>query len=314
MSDCRTCQPPETCLETLDRYSLQEDTYFWNFICPYGDCSSLSEISVICCDGTELSLTIPESTSPEIRQLLLKSLLNEAGRRLSFCDPPVTPGTPTTPVQLYWNGPQSCTVLCPNGSGFTYTVRAGRYLALSQVVADTLAHNEACRLARLHKFCLSDLPDKRCAGSVFSERIIAVGPGVTTTMRWSVISGALPTGLTLTQGFLGPRATLSGTPTTPGTYSFTVQATAQDGDYMSRSYTICIVGMTPDTLPDATQGTAYSQTLTAPACATAPLSWQVTSGALPAGLTLDEETGKIAGTPTVTGDFTFTITLQTEAS
>lgn len=243
MSDCRTCAPPQTCVSDLDRYSLQEDTFWWNANCPPGvDCSSLMEITVICCDGEELNLVFPESVTPAIRQLLLNSLLSEAGRRLAFCDPPVIPGTPTTPIQLYWNGPQSCTVLCPNGSGFTYTVRAGRYLAFNRVDADRRAHNEACRLARLHKFCLSDLPATWPVSTAFSRRVNANGPGVTDVMRWSS-TGTLPDGLTLDEGFImGHRSTLQGTPTTPGTFNFSITAVASDGDYMTRDYTMEITG------------------------------------------------------------------------
>jgi hypothetical protein len=38
------------------------------------------------------------------------------------------------------------------------------------------------------------------------------------------------------------------------------------------------------------------------------VTWSITAGALPAGLTLDTATGAITGTPTVSGTFTFTVT------
>ena len=64
--------------------------------------------------------------------------------------------------------------------------------------------------------------------------------------------------------------------------------------------------ISPATLPDGVRGTAYSQTLTAPGAA-APLTWTVTSGSLPAGLTLHAATGVIDGTPTTVASSTFTI-------
>jgi fibronectin type 3 domain-containing protein len=59
-------------------------------------------------------------------------------------------------------------------------------------------------------------------------------------------------------------------------------------------------------LTKATQGTVYSATLAASGGVT-PYTWSITSGALPAGLTLTAATGIIAGTPTAAGTFTFTV-------
>lgn len=64
--------------------------------------------------------------------------------------------------------------------------------------------------------------------------------------------------------------------------------------------------ITPATLPNGTVGTAYTATLTA--TGDVPITWAVTTGALPAGLTLDPATGAITGTPTTAGTFTFAVT------
>ena len=59
-----------------------------------------------------------------------------------------------------------------------------------------------------------------------------------------------------------------------------------------------------ESLPNGTEGTSYSQTLTA--TGTAPITWSVTSGSLPAGLSLNGNT--ISGTPTAQGTSNFTVT------
>ena len=69
--------------------------------------------------------------------------------------------------------------------------------------------------------------------------------------------------------------------------------------------------ITTDTLPNGKVGEAYSQTLTADG--TTPITWGIDSGNLPAGLTLDEATGEISGTPTAAGTASFTVKAENSA-
>lgn len=64
--------------------------------------------------------------------------------------------------------------------------------------------------------------------------------------------------------------------------------------------------ITSETPTDATAETPYSHTVTA--SGTPAPTFTVTSGSLPEGLTLDEVTGEISGTPSARGTSTFTIT------
>jgi hypothetical protein len=66
-----------------------------------------------------------------------------------------------------------------------------------------------------------------------------------------------------------------------------------------------VITLSPAVLPSGTVAVAYSQTITASG-GTAPYSFAVTAGTLPAGLTLTP-TGVLAGTPTTAGSFTFTV-------
>ena len=68
--------------------------------------------------------------------------------------------------------------------------------------------------------------------------------------------------------------------------------------------------ITTASLPDGKKYTAYNETLQAD---NTPTQWSITSGSLPAGLTLDTSTGLISGTPTADGTSTFTVKAENSA-
>ncbi|MBN3033716.1 MAG: putative Ig domain-containing protein [Candidatus Saganbacteria bacterium] len=64
--------------------------------------------------------------------------------------------------------------------------------------------------------------------------------------------------------------------------------------------------ITTTSLPNGTVGSAYGQTLAASG-GTAPYTWSITAGSLPAGLTLNAATGTIGGVPTTAQTANFTV-------
>jgi len=104
---------------------------------------------------------------------------------------------------------------------------------------------------------------------------------------------------------------ISGTPTSPGSFSFTAQVSDSfmPVQQVSGTFSITvttIVTVTTTSLPHAIQNAPYSQQLQA--TGTAPFFWAVTSGTLPAGLTLTPG-GLLQGTPTSLGSQAFTVSV-----
>ncbi|WP_190237050.1 cadherin-like beta sandwich domain-containing protein [Allorhizobium terrae] len=101
-----------------------------------------------------------------------------------------------------------------------------------------------------------------------------------------------------------------------GANAITVDVTAQDGS-TKVSYTVIVTRAAPASivfspasgpLSKGSVGANYSQTLT-PSGGSAPYTFAVTGNVLPAGLTLDTSTGVIRGTPSVAGEYAFTVTV-----
>jgi hypothetical protein len=222
---------------------------------------------------------------------------------------------PVNTVPLYLNAEQHADSDCPSGNNFTFTVPAGTFVARSQAAADKAAKDYANKQSIGHKVCLGPISSSEVAFNVAAAlAVTATGPGVAATGNtWNVSSGALPTGLALAG--TGPTVAITGTPTAEGSFTFTLEITTPTGDTNSRSYTVCVVEIdNTDPLLDGMVLSPYSETLIATACATSPLSWQISAGALPPGLALDEPTGVISGTPTTKGVYNFTVLLQTSAT
>lgn len=137
------------------------------------------------------------------------------------------------------------------------------------------------------------------------------GSGGTAPYSFVISAGTVPIGLSLNTA----TGTLSGMPTSSGTFNFTIKATDASGSggpfSGTRSYTVVaappVTSVTPTTLFAGTVGNAYSQTVSASG-GIAPYNYAITAGSLPAGITLNNSTGVLSGTPTAGGIFNFTLT------
>jgi hypothetical protein len=130
------------------------------------------------------------------------------------------------------------------------------------------------------------------------------------------LSGALPPGLSLTSVMSPNTAIISGTPTTVGTFNFTVNVADAGGLHTgSRPYTLVVdqaFRIVTQQMPTAKIGTPYDQPIEV-INGQAPFNWSIATGQLPAGLALDPATGHIHGTPTLSITLNFEVQV-TDAS
>jgi hypothetical protein len=221
--------------------------------------------------------------------------------------------------KVFWQVGSSATL----GTGTSFV---GDILALTSITLTTGSNTNGRALARNGAVTLDTNNVNTCGVSICG--FIAVNPaslpngsvgtpynqsvsgsGGTMPYTFSVSSGSLPPPLLLNSA----TGAITGTPTTAGTFTFTITATDANGCSGSRLYTVTIASpgcpaiiLSPTTLPPGMVGFFYSQTITASG-GTAPYTFSIAGGALPPGLSLSPATGVISGTPQAPGLFNFTV-------
>lgn len=124
---------------------------------------------------------------------------------------------------------------------------------------------------------------------------------------FSLASGALPAGISLASD-----GVFSGTPTTAGSFKFTVEVT--DGEQVaSGSYTVGVsapLSITTTTLPDGKENTDYNTQLQASG-GLSSLTWTLVLGALPNGIVLSGN--NLLGRPTQRGTYDFTVRVEDQS-
>jgi Putative Ig domain len=153
---------------------------------------------------------------------------------------------------------------------------------------------------------------------------ITFGPDTLGPVRFEITAGALPAGLRLVDpnaGFTPAKsihATVSGTPTTVQTSTFTIRATDANGLTAARTYTIVInPARTLDIVPQQwapLKVGEFSNLWIDGTGGARPYTWIRSAGQFPPGMSLvqDNRSGplvRITGTPTTPGTYTFTLRL-----
>ncbi len=131
---------------------------------------------------------------------------------------------------------------------------------------------------------------------------------------WSIGSGALPPGLTIAPA----TGVISGTPTATGSSQFGVYFRDRDARVAAKVFNVSIAAaeqgpvISTTTLPGATVGTAYTAQLQTVGNVSG--TWTLSTGTLPAGLSLNAASGVISGTPTTVGTSAFTVQFKDSAN
>jgi hypothetical protein len=139
--------------------------------------------------------------------------------------------------------------------------------------------------------------------------------GSTAIASWQITGGQLPPGLSFNPGQYDV-ASVSGTPSQLGTYTFTIQA--QDLT-MPQTATVAVtivvdihLAITKSTLKVGGQNQVFLDSFAA-VNGIPPLHWSI-SGNMPAGLSLNSTSGQLTGTPTDFGGFPYTVSVNDSAS
>lgn len=159
----------------------------------------------------------------------------------------------------------------------------------------------------------SPLPNARVGENYAGFIEACCGQG--TPYRWSLVNGTVPAGLRFAGNDLRLSRTtaVTGVPTRVETTTFTVRARDQVGNTATMTFTLTVDPASPlvitngtDQLRDGTVGVTYEAGLF-PGGGVPPYSWSHVAGTLPPGLIVQASPGRVQGTPTTAGTYTFTV-------
>jgi large repetitive protein len=219
-------------------------------------------------------LTVTDGTAPFVWTVTVGSL--PAGLTLNASSGMLS-GTPTVA------GSTTFTVRVTDASNETAT----RPVTLVIAAAPSIAFNPAAGEV----------------GVAYSQQPVLSGG--TAPFSWAISSGSLPAGL----GINATTGLVSGTPTASGSFSLTVSATDSFSQVASKTVTIVVVArpaFSATAPPNGQVGVAYSTTF-AVTGGSLPLTWSISAGSAPPGLSLNASTGVLSGTPSATGTSSFSV-------
>ena len=212
-------------------------------------------------------------------------------------------------------------VLATSGEVSGVPTQAGNFTFYIRINEPTDRHDEGCQGSQGEKrFTIPVVsgqpkltvgPESTTSATTGAPYSLQMTSSVSDAKTWSISSGTLPTGLAIDAS----SGLISGTPTTAGTYDFTVYAKV-NADSRSDTKALQIVVRDPLRLVASepfVSGRAHGE-VSVPFDATilatggfGTYTWSVTTGTVPPGLELVD--GAITGTPTSAGNYAFIATV-----
>ncbi len=206
-------------------------------------------------------------------------------------------GSLPTGLSLSLNGDISGAPTVKETQSFTVEVTSGDGQTARQALSITVIATLAVTT--------TELPRPRHTFA-YSETLAAAGGDG--TYSWALVSGSLPTGLTLAAD-----GEISGTATQVVGKTFTVEVRSGDGQTAQRALSIAVqVVILTSELPDAVANVPYFETL----LTTRGGTWSLVAGSMPPGMGLwcqpagclrGNGNGNVGGTPAEVGTHTFTV-------
>lgn len=270
--------------------------------------------------SNNVSVTVPgppatDVTAPTVPTGLVATVV---GSTIGLSWNPSTDDTAVTGYRLTRNGVVRATTTLDTtfsdtglaAGSYTYAVMAldgaGNSSAASTSVVATVAAPQT-----LSFLTPSRLPDAT-VGQAYLGYIVSTDPPGVSNFRFRLVSGRVPAGTSFSGNTLStrPEARVTGTPTTAGTSTFTVEVSDGTGATARRTFTITVLAAPAlaiaggvDVLNTGTVGQPYGAVLSATG-GVMPYTWAITAGSLPPGITLVGDA--FFGTPTTAGTFGFT--------
>jgi len=257
------------------------------------------------CSGKgTITITLSPTTSPTINQgqtqVVTAAVTNDptnAGVTWTLAAGNVGTLTKITATSVTYQAPLTLTV------NTTVTITA------TSVANTAITSSESVTVDALLAIATSSLPFATKGEPYFG---VVSATGSAGPFTWALSAGNLPAGLSMSSSTTDS-VTIAGTPTAVGTTDFTVEVTA-GGSSVDQKLSIAVnppppLSVDTNSLPTGTVGVSYSQTLQA-ANGVPPYKWSLTSGNLPAGLSLGASSGTISGTPTTAETSTFTVQVR----
>ncbi len=258
-----------------------------------------------------------------------------------YADKPAAPATPTatagiSSATLTWAAPAN------NGSAITGYVVTPYLAGVAQTAVSfdastttrtltglTAASSYTFTVAAVNAYGTSTVSAQSVAVTPYTlpgaPAITAVAAGDNSaTLTWTapsnggsaisayVVTPFIGAVVQAAQTFNGASTTATATGLTAGTaYTFTVTAQNLAGTGPASAHSLAVTpNVSPSlifTAPPAGEvGAAYSRQLTV-TNGSSPFVWSISSGAQPAGMTLNASTGLLSGAPTASGTFNFTV-------